>query len=158
MANKVQYGLSKLYYSVVTEATDGTLTFGTPVAIPGAVSLSLDQEGDTTTEYADNKPWATLGNNNGYSGSLEVEIFPDSFRKDCLGEDIDTANGIVTENSLVLPKPFALLGQFEADSKARRWVYYYCTASRPGVEASTKGDSIEVMHETVDIVRRNLAG
>lgn len=150
MGNKVQYGLSKLYYSVITE-TDGVLSFATPVAIPGAVSITLDPEGETITEYADNTTWKTFVSNNGYTGSLEVEVLPDSFRADCLGETVDSETGVVTENSLSMSNPFAILGQFEGDVKGRRWIYYYCTASRPGAEATTKGDSIEVMHESIDL-------
>jgi phi13 family phage major tail protein len=152
MPNKVIYGLSKLFYSVITEDVDGTLSFSTPVSIPGAVAIKLSQEGEQVEEYADNTTWKTFTTNNGYKGSLEVEILPDSFRKDCLGETVDADSGVVTENSLSIGKPFALLGQFEGDSKGRRWVYYYVTASRPNAEAKTKGKSIDVMHESIDII------
>ena len=46
MANKVKYGLSNCYYAVLDETTG---TYGTPVAMPGAVNLSLDQEAKPTT-------------------------------------------------------------------------------------------------------------
>jgi phage major tail protein, phi13 family len=150
-ANKILFGVSKLYYAVATEADDGTLTFGTPVSIPGAVNLKLDPEGDTLTEYADNGIWTQVTASNGYKGSLEVECFPDSFRSDCLGETIDSVNGVVTESALANPSHFALMGEFSGDKKARKWVYYYCLATRPGADAKTKADKLDPMHESVDL-------
>ena len=46
--NKVHFGIKNAYYSKITKAVvEGvqTITYGTPKALPGSVSLSLDYSG-----------------------------------------------------------------------------------------------------------------
>ena len=150
MANKVQYGLSNLYYAIATEGEGGVLTYGAPKRWPGAVSLTLDMQGETTNEYADNGIWYAKSANNGYSGSLEVEPIADSIRVDLFGETIAT-NGVVAEYSNANQVQFALMGQFEGNENPKKFVFYNCVASRPSLSGSTTTDSTEFAHETVNL-------
>ena len=150
MANKIKYGISKCYFAVATDDGTGALTYGTPVAMPGAVSLSLDAQGDMNTFYADNIAYFTSSANNGYQGDLEVAMLSDDFRKDILGETEDT-NGLLVELADAPTVEFALLFQFETDENAIRHCMYRCTASRPAVASSTKEESIEPQTETITI-------
>ncbi len=150
MANKVKYGLKNVHYAVATEGIDGTLTYATPVAIPGAVNLSLEAEGDMSPFYADNVQYWLSVNNNGYSGSLELAAIPDSFRTDVLG-DIDDTNGVQYEVANAKPKQFALLFQFEGDANAVRHCLYRCMATRPAVNGATTEANIEPQTETLNL-------
>lgn len=151
MSNKIKYGLKSVYYSVAALAADNSATYATPVALPGAVSLTLDAEGETTTFYADNIAYYVTAANNGYSGSLELAIVPDSFRTDVLGESSDSSTGLQYEAADVQPKHFALLFQFEGDDAATRHVIYNCMATRPSVSSSTKETSVTPVTETLNL-------
>ena len=149
--NKVKFGLKNCHYAKATLDPDtNAVTFGTPVAIPGAVNLSLDPEGDTEPFYADDMVYYTTVANNGYSGDLEIALIPDSFRKDILKETEDT-NGVLVEDSTVEPEHFALLFEFSGDKKKIRHCMYYCTAARPTIEGKTNEDSKEVQTEKLEI-------
>lgn len=148
--NKIRYGIKNCYYAVATISTTGTATYSTPVALSGAVSLSLDAQGDTNKFFADNIVYYTSVANNGYEGDLELAKIPDTFYTDILGYVTD-ANGVLVEDANAAPAHFALIFQFEGDVHAKRTVMYNCTASRPAVNGSTKEESIEPQTETISI-------
>lgn len=150
MANKIKYGLSNVYYAVATTGTGGALTYGTPVAIPGAVNLSLSQSGESNPFYADDIIYFQSASNNGYDGTLEVALIPDSFKLDVLGATTDS-KGVLVENASVNPKEFALLFEFQGDDKATRHAMLRCTCSRPDVASQTKEAGITPVTETLNI-------
>lgn len=138
---KIKYGISNVYYAIATIAADGTATFGTPVAIPGARSLSLTANGDTIKYYADNIEWWASAANNGYSGNINFAYLPDAAREALLNEKRDSKE-ILIEDPNAASVHFALLGQFENDSKNRRFVFYNCIAKRPDETGNTKEENV----------------
>lgn len=150
MANRVKYGLKNVYYAVATLDSSNVATYGTPVAWPGAVNLSLDAEGGTTKFRADNIDYWVGQSNNGYSGDFESALIPDSFRRDVLGDITDTA-GVMVEDAGAKTVYFALLFQFEGDDKNTRHVMYKCSATRPSVSGATTEEEIEPQTETLTL-------
>lgn len=150
MSNKVKFGLSNVHYAKMIVGEEGTITYSTPVAIPGAVNLSLEPQGEESPFYADNIKYFNDYANNGYSGDLEMAKIPDSFLKDILGQTIDT-NGAVIENAEDKSAHFAFMFEVDGDESKKRVVYYNCTASRPSSEASTINETKEPNTDTLTI-------
>lgn len=148
-SNKVKFGLKNVYYAVLTENA-GIITYGTPVAIKGAVNLSLDAQGDETNFFADDTKYYNVTNNAGYSGSLELAKIPDQFKKDVLGFVEDT-NTVLFEDAEAEPKRFALLFEFSGDANKTRHVVYDMTCSRPSLGSSTITESKEPQTETLNV-------
>lgn len=149
--NKVKFGLNKVHYAKIMSFDDeGVPTYATPVRIPGAVSLSIDANGEAENFYADNSVYYVINNNSGYEGDLEIALVTLEFATEILGEKLDN-NGVLVETNTAELQQFALLFEFDGDKKHIRHVLYCCSASRPATESSTTEDSKEVKTETLSL-------
>lgn len=154
MGNKVKYNLKNVHAAKLTEiVTNGVTAFsyGTPKAIPGAVSISLDAEGESSPFYADGIVYFRSVTNNGYSGDLEMALIPEWFRTEILQEELDGKGVLIEKSSNSESVKFALLFEFDGDVNCIRHVLYNCTSSRPSIESETKEDTIEPGTEKLSI-------
>ena len=91
--NKVKFGLTNVHYAKikdwVTDASGANLTpvYVDPGRLPGAVSISIDANGENENFYADDIVYYVISNNSGYEGDLEIALIPTDFSTGILGED-----------------------------------------------------------------------
>lgn len=149
--NKVRFGLKNVYYALLTEAADSNTNnvFGTPKAVPGAVSMTMDSNGTDGTFYADNVAYYKTFANNGYTGSLEMARITDEMLEDVWGMTVE--NGILTEKNNVQPKPFALMFQISGDKNEELYVLYRVVpTTKPSMGSETVAEQVEPGTQTFD--------
>lgn len=147
---KVRFGLKNVHYAIATAGEDGKLTYATPVAIPGAVSLSLDVQGDTNNFYADDIVYYATKAATSYSGSLEMAEFPKSFLTDVLGYAEDGLGQLVQFADSV-PKTIALQYEVATDETPIRFTLFCVTPGIPTGDANTQTDSTNPDTQTIDV-------
>lgn len=152
MANKVKFNIHDVYYATRTES-GGTVTYGTPVSLPGAVSISLEAQGDRTPFYADGIEYYVSQANTGYQGDLVVALLPDAFRTTILGELVDTKN-IQFEDADVEPSTFALSFTVDGDEGSTKFWFFNCICGRPAAASTTNTESKEPQTDTLTITAR----
>ena len=82
--------------------------------LPGAVSLSIDANGENENFYADNCVYYVINNNAGYDGDLEVALITTDFATAILGEQLDS-KGVLVERNDAESAQFALMFEFDGD-------------------------------------------
>lgn len=147
MGDKVKFGIKNVH--IFPQLTDAP-TFGDVIAVPGAVSLSLDAQGDINKFYADNIVYYQTSANNGYEGDLEIALIPDEvFEK--IFNYVKDEDKVYTENATKNVVPFAMTFEEEGDQTGTKFVLYNCTATRPSRSFATVEDSKEPTTQTLSV-------
>lgn len=143
--NKVRFGLKNVHYALFDD--EGKLT--APKKWAGAVSLSLDPEGDSSVFYADDGGYAQFVVNGGYTGSLEMAVLEPQVAVDLLGEVMDDIGGVF-EDADKQPASFALLFEIGGNVNKERFVLYNCKMSRPTREGETTTETTDPKTVTME--------
>ena len=124
--NKVRFGLSNLYFGTYTVAANGTVTLGSPVKVPGAVSLNLDPETEETVFWADNVKYYVTNADNGFTGEVEVAAFNDDFKTTFMNY-VALADGGIAQIKGMDNQTCYMMFQSEGDAQSRRGILYNVT-------------------------------
>ena len=148
MANKVEFGISKLHVGLFTTGNDGEVTMGNPVAIPGAVSFSPEAQVEDYTFYADNVAYWSDYSEGKIEGDLEVAKFPDTFLTSFMGMVALPGGGIGSVRGAAKPDVNVMF-QVEGDAESRRIILYNGKFGAIKHDHKTIEESKEVETETV---------
>ena len=152
---KVKFGLSNVHFFVLTETESQgaiSMSYGSPIACPGAVNLSLDvADAEQDPFYADDSvyylPAPKAG---GYSGNLEVALIPDAIKTALMNYVVDE-DGVMTEIAETKTVYAGMTFEINSDDKARRLVYYKVKLGTPSLTANTTEDSTTPTTDTLPI-------
>ena len=82
--NKVRFGVKKLHVGKYTVNSDGTVTMGEPMHLPGTGKLAMDPSTEQALFYADDAVYKEGEADLGYEGEIEHASLPDDFPGTCM--------------------------------------------------------------------------
>lgn len=150
MKDKVKFNIKNVYIAPM-KADGETTEWDAPIKVPGAVSLVLDPQGDVKPFYADGITYYQSTANNGYSGDLEVALFPREVLTAIWKMVEGKTSKVLVENAKDEPLSFALLFEEDGDKSGTKYVLYNCTGTRPKRTFSTNTEGKEVQTQTSTI-------
>ena len=150
MGDKVKFGIKNAHVFPIASVTGGIPSYGSPIPVPGAVSFTLNAQGDINKFYADNMVYYQSASNNGYEGDLEVALIPDEIFEQIFKYNKD-ANGVISENINVEYASFALTFEEDGDATGTKFVLYNCTATRPTRQLNTIEESKTPTTQTLTV-------
>ena len=150
-------GLDRLYYAKITEAVDGTETYGTPISLAKAMKADLSVELAEATLYADDGPAEIVKEFKSGKLSLGIDDIGAAAAEDLTGAKIDD-NHVVVSGSEDGGAPVAVgFRAKKANGKYRYFWLYRVVFGIPAANLATKGDSITFSTPTIEgtVLRRN---
>lgn len=147
---KLVFNIKKVQLSKLTEAEDGTITYGTPIKVPGTSSLSMDVEQSNEKIYADGGVYVTLQGASSISGTLENYFIPVEALTEIYNYVLGTKGEVIQTDDQV--NRFGM--QFACDDEAGNEVYftyYDVTSTKPSINLQTREDGVTVNPQSVTL-------
>lgn len=153
--NIVNFGLAKSGWGEITVDSAGNDVLGTLHMLSGTRSVNFAPSGELLPVYADGTVVFVGRNNAGYTGSMEVTLADEDFKKYILSEEVDSKN-VQYEKTSAEVKRFYLVWEWVNDKKNTRHIMYNLTANRTALAGTTKGDggSDSSQPETLNLIAR----
>ena len=141
MSKKILIGLSNFYYSLLNSDTTAGISYQTPVALKGALSVAYNPNSEVSTLFADDGPYDTAES----IGEIELEVgVADISQEDYAALMGHTITGGVMEE-LSTDQPVDCAFGFKAKRSNGSYSYFWFLKgkfSKPEIEHETKGDKL----------------
>jgi len=150
-------GMDQLYYSEITEDSEGNETYGPPSILAKAIKADLSVELAEAVLYADDAAAYVAKEFKSGKLSLGVDDLVRNAAVKLLGAVVDD-NGVLISASENDSPPVAIgFRARKPNNKYRHFWLYRCKFGAPASNLATKGDSITFQTPTIEgtIMRRN---
>ncbi len=147
---KVEFGLSNVHVGSYEIGEDNVVTMGTPMHIPGAVGLTLEEESELYQFFADDSAYYSQYSGASETGELTMALFPDEFKTQFLGY-VKTDDGGIAKVNGAKKTPIYIVFEGQTDDKRRRHILYNVTCGSITREWATVEDQPEVMTDVLGI-------
>ena len=139
--NKVEFGVKNVKMGTYTEASDGTVTLGPPVDVPGIRKMTRDVNAETVHLAADDRDdyWEE-NDENGGSGEFEFANIEDSFKIQFLRYVRNADGGISHKEDKKCGKVYAIF-ESDGDDHKKRHILYNITLGSLKRERNTRDGS-----------------
>lgn len=141
MAKKILIGLDRFYYALLNSDTTASVSYQTPVALKGALTVAYNPNSEVATLFADDGPYDTAET----IGEIELEVgIADINQEDyaaIMGHTV--AGGVM--NELATDQPVDVAFGFRAKRSNGGYSYFWFLKgkfSKPSMDHETKGDAI----------------
>lgn len=149
MTKKILIGLDKFHYAILNSDTTAAVSYQTPVALKGALTVAYNPNSEVATLFADDGPYDTAET----IGEVELEVgIADISQEDYAALMGHTITGGVL-NELATDQPVDVAFGFRAKRSNSGYSYYWFLKgkfSKPSMDHETKGDSISWQTPTMN--------
>ena len=141
MTKKILIGLDRFYYALLNSDTTASVSYQTPVALKGALTVAYNPNSEVATLFADDGPYDTAET----IGEVELGVgIADISQEDYAAIMGHTITGGIM-NELATDQPVDVAFGFRAKRSNGGYSYYWFLKgkfSKPSMDHETKGDSI----------------
>lgn len=147
---KVIFNIKKLQLSKIESMSDSGLpTYGTPMKMPGTVSLTLDSEDTNDPFYADGYGYYVPNGAETQTGTLENALFTNEVLKAIYAYLEDSNNNMIATDGQV--SEFGMQFACDSDDGEVYFTYYRVTSNKPGLNLTTNAPGATINPQSVNL-------